>query len=264
MLTRTDTVNWHMQNYNCRHVLLGIAHDASYASFVDGLLRDDMTSTRLTLIESTPAVPEIASRNAPMMDLGKDLFRNDKLSDKNAAVWPVGAWGAANPRTRTASPASVGSVSTPGKSSLSYASAISTGSPPPQITLPITPKPIARPKVQYQQIPPQQPDWNPGPRGLDEPITVSVTAMESIKKRKDNDKLCNNHFLRGPCSKGDQCFFVHDYKPTDNEINAIAVLARQNPCTMGQDCDSDECIYGHHVSAGAINEKKYTLSRHLS
>lgn len=105
---------------------------------------------------------------------------------------------------------------------------------------------VTRPKVQYQQIPPQQLDWNPGPRGLNEPIVVSVQALENIKKRKDNEKLCNNHFLRGPCAKGDTCHFVHHYKPTADEINAIAVLARQNPCTNGQKCELDDCIYGHH------------------
>ncbi|KAJ3472056.1 hypothetical protein NLG97_g11326 [Lecanicillium saksenae] len=72
--------------------------------------------------------------------------------------------------------------------------------------------------------------------------------MDAVKKRKDTDKLCNNHFLRGPCAKGDGCNFVHDYKPNSEEIAAIAVLARQNPCTHGQDCENNECIYGHHTN----------------
>jgi hypothetical protein len=41
---------------------------------------------------------------------------------------------------------------------------------------------------------------------------------------------------------------VHDYNPNKDEKNAIAFLARLNPCTNGQDCDVDNCIYGHHVS----------------
>lgn len=202
----------------------------------------------MTIIEGVPTVPELVATSIPSMDLGRDLFRSDKCPDRSTSAWQLGSW-VAGPRT--ASPAtSIGSASTPGRSSLSYANAASSNSsPPPQISLPIAPKPAASraPKAQYQQIPPQQPDWDPGHRGLDEPITVSVSAMESIKKRKESDKLCNNHFLRGPCTKGDSCFFVHDYKPSSEEINAIAVLARQNPCTNGQDCESDECIYGHHV-----------------
>lgn len=231
---------------------MGVPRDASYASFLDEIAQDDFNRQRVTMIEGVPAAPGFAACDISTINLGKNLFRTDKQNDRNAPVWPFGAW-AAGPRT--ASPtASIASASTPGRSSLSYANAASTAQsspppPPPQLTLPFPPKPMARPaKAQYQQIPPQQPDWDPGFRGLDEPITVSIAAMDSIKKRKESDKLCNNHFLRGPCAKGDSCFFVHDYKPSDEEINAIAVLARQNPCTNGQDCDSDDCIYGHHVS----------------
>lgn len=226
---------------------MGISHDASYASFLNATASDEFARQRMTIIEGIPTVPELVATNIASLDLGRDLFRNDKYTDKHTSTWPLGAWTAA---PRTASPAtSIGSASTPGRSSLSYANAASSSSPPPQITLPIPPKPVTTrgSKSQYQQIPPSQPDWNPGPRGLDDPITVSTSAMESIKKRKESDKLCNNHFLRGPCTKGDSCFFVHEYKPNTEEINAIAVLARQNPCTNGQACESDECIYGHHV-----------------
>ncbi|KHO01941.1 CCCH zinc finger DNA binding protein [Metarhizium album ARSEF 1941] len=252
-----DNIHFHLANYNCRHILLGISHDASFAPFLSEIAQDEFSLRRMSIIEGIPTVPELVATNMPSIDLGKDLFRSDKCPDRNASAWPLGSW-AAGPRT--ASPAgSIGWASTPGRSSLSYANAASSSSsssssnsnnsPPPRISLPMTPRPMpsrATKAQQYQQIPPQQPDWNPGHRGLDEPITVSVSAMESIKKRRESDKLCNNHFLRGPCTKGDSCFFVHDYKPSSEEINAIAVLARQNPCTNGQDCESDECIYGHH------------------
>lgn len=252
--TCAENVRFHLENYNCRHILMGISHNPSYASFLNQAAQDEFCRQRMTIIEGIPTVPELVATGLPSLQLGKDLFRNDRQPDKNTSAWPLGAW-VAGPRT--ASPAtSIGSASTPGRSSLSYANAASSSPPPPQITLPIAPKPVAsRPasKVQYQQVPPQQPDWNPGPRGLDEPITVCVSAMESIKKRKESDKLCNNHFLRGPCTKGDSCFFIHDYKPSNEEINAIAVLARQNPCTNGQDCESSECIYGHHVSVPCLS-----------
>ncbi|OAQ73049.1 zinc finger protein [Pochonia chlamydosporia 170] len=235
-----ENITFHLNNYNCRHILLGISHDASYAPFLTSTTQDDFSRQRITIIEGTPTAPELLATNIPTIDLANDLFRNEK----STPAWPLAAW-AAGPRT--SSPAtSIGSASTPGRSSLSYANAAS-GSPPPQISLPLTARTGASAgRTTKIQIPPQQPDWNPGPRGLDDPITVSVSAMESIKKRKESDKLCNNHFLRGPCTKGDSCFFVHDYKPSVEEINAIAVLARQNPCTSGQDCESDECIYGHH------------------
>ncbi|KAK3944539.1 hypothetical protein QBC46DRAFT_337578 [Diplogelasinospora grovesii] len=140
-------------------------------------------------------------------------------------------------------------VSTPATvPATTYARATATNaSPPPQITLPIQLKPAntTRSSQQQQQAPPQPP-WNPGPRGLDPPINVSQTALDSIKKRKDSNKLCNNHYLRGPCAKGDACCFEHRYKPSKEEINAIAFLTRLNPCANGQECDVEDCIYGHH------------------
>ncbi|QUC23915.1 uncharacterized protein UV8b_08156 [Ustilaginoidea virens] len=192
-----DTVKWHMSNHSCRHVLMGIAPDAAYASFLDDLAEQDGRRRRLSILHGSPAAADLAASSSSSSasaiattDLGRDVFRSDRLADRAAAAWPTGAW-AAGPRT--ASPAS-----------------------------------------------------SPGPRGLDEPITVSVAALDSVKKRREADRLCNNHFLRGPCAKGDSCFFVHDYRPSGEELKAIAVLARQNPCASGQECDSDECIYGHH------------------
>ncbi len=89
---------------------------------------------------------------------------------------------------------------------------------------------------------------NPGPRGLDTPLQVSQTALDTIKKRRDHNKLCNNHYLRGPCAKGSSCTFEHKYRPTKDELVAIAFLTRLNPCSNGQGCEVDDCIYGHHVS----------------
>ena len=217
---------------------------------MDEILEDDNTRQCITVIEGVPAAKELDATNVNIMDLGGDIFRSDRPFDRVSAT-PVSAWSSGGPRT--ASPAtSASSSNTAAVAGMSYANVISSGSPPPQFPVTIVPKPFStatRPKVQYQQVPPQQLDWNPGLRGLDEPITVSIQALENIKKRKDNDKLCNNHFLRGPCTKGDSCLFVHRYNPSADEMNAILVLARQNPCTNGQGCELEDCIYGHHVGA---------------
>lgn len=265
-----DNTRWHLQNHNCRQILLGVSHDAAYAPFLEDLFRDDATAcNRVSIIEGPCFAADLRAVGANTTRLDKDIFRADKLVERTsayaAATTTIG---------RTASPA--GSVASSGanSSTVSYANAITNGTPPPTMSLPLAPnKPSPRskasasgasasaaastnggssssgptPGAQYQKIPPQQPDWNPGVRGLDEPIVVNVAIMDAVKKRKDTDKLCNNHFLRGPCAKGDGCNFVHDYKPNSEEINAIAVLARQNPCTHGQECENWECIYGHHV-----------------
>ncbi|KAI8258074.1 hypothetical protein K4K58_003558 [Colletotrichum sp. SAR11_239] len=81
---------------------------------------------------------------------------------------------------------------------------------------------------------------------LQDADTRARSALENIKKRTGAAKLCNNHYLRGPCAKGDECCFEHKYRPNADEINAIAHLTRLNPCTSGQECDVENCIYGHH------------------
>lgn len=253
-----DLTRWHLRNYNCRHVLLGISHDAAYAPFLEEMLADDNTRQCIAVIEGAPTAKELVATGVHVLDIGKDLFRTEPVASPPTAPalspWNGGHQGTASPTTSTDSSHTPASHTPAASAAMSYAHVISSGSPPPQSAAPVPPRPFAaaaaaaRSKIQYMQVPPQQPDWNPGPRGLDEPITVSVQALEYIKKRKDKEKLCNNHFLRGPCTKGDACHFYHNYKPSADEINAISVLARQNPCTNGQDCVQEDCIYGHHVS----------------
>lgn len=181
------------------------------------------------------------------------IFRTTKLTDKTPIEKPVTSH--SNGTAHQISPTAVlpaQAVLTPATSNASmsppaasYAKITKCASPPPQLTLPLPPKQNAN---SNRIKSPPQPNWNPGPRGSDQPITVGQQAMESIKRRAGNDKLCNNHFLRGPCTRIDVCPFVHTYKPTQEELRALAMLSRQNPCTRGQDCDVDDCIYGHHVS----------------
>ncbi|RYO81803.1 hypothetical protein DL766_007136 [Monosporascus sp. MC13-8B] len=216
-----ETTRWNLRNYNCKQIVLGVSHDAGYAPFLDDLTSDASNRQRITILEGYPTVREIESTGVEILSL-KTIFRGDKLVNRTSLT----------PSVASASSAS---------GSISYATITQKASPPPQLTLPISLK-CATPARGTKT----QPLWNPGPRGLDPPIPINQVALDAIKKRKDSNKLCNNHFLRGPCAKGDECCFVHDYNPTKDEINAIALLARVNPCTNGQDCDVENCIYGHH------------------
>jgi hypothetical protein len=42
---------------------------------------------------------------------------------------------------------------------------------------------------------------------------------------------------------------------TDEELDAVAYLARLNPCLKGQDCEQGYCIYGHHCPSTTFNKK---------
>lgn len=51
----------------------------------------------------------------------------------------------------------------------------------------------------------------PEPLGLDPPIKVNPAVLERVKRRTNKDKLCNNHYLRGPCAKGGMPYPDHYY-----------------------------------------------------
>ncbi|KAK6202016.1 hypothetical protein LQW54_009148 [Pestalotiopsis sp. IQ-011] len=227
-----DTASFHLKNYNCKQVVLG-ASDAVYAQFLNGV-KDDIKSKRVTVLEGAPVAKEIAATGVSVASFDT-IFRTEKLppvADKTSTT---------NSSSMVSTPASVSA--TP----FTYATITQKASPPPQLILPLAPKTVQSKSAAVRVTTrPVSPPWNPGARGLDPPIPLNQNVLDLVKKRTGSDKLCNNHYLRGPCSKGDACCFEHDYTPNQDEIRAIQFLARLNPCTNGQDCDVDNCIYGHH------------------
>lgn len=236
---------------------MGISHDAGYAPFLDQTLSDNNLRQRVTILKGVPLVQELEVLNFNVIDFTKDIFRSTKLVDranngqanngqaKNGLPSPplVKTQPALTPATSHAS------VSPPpgAPDSGSWAKVTRKATPPPQLTLPL---PSKQTKNRSNKPALLQSTWEPGPRGLDESINVNVSqqAIDDIKLRSNEKKLCNNHYLRGPCTRRDECPFIHTAKPTKEQLNALALLSRQNPCTRGQECDVENCIYGHHVS----------------
>ncbi|KAF4126406.1 Zinc finger protein, partial [Geosmithia morbida] len=247
----------------------GVSHDSGYAPFLDEILRDETTRLRVTVIQGVPAARALIETGVNVFEIGSDLFRREKLFERtsttatddnnNAAVapaatatsltitTPLGSTPSEAPKlpgvSQAQAQASAARVPSPLPGVDTTKASSRAASPPPRLTVALPPRQqqAGRQKAQQQQ---QQPKWNPGPRGLDRPIDVNPVVVEAIKKRKE--KLCKNHFLRPPCVSGSECVFVHKYNATDEELDAIAVLTRLNPCSFLQDCDADDCIYGHH------------------
>jgi hypothetical protein len=239
-LISTECMLWHLRNYNCKQILLGISHDARYAPFLDEHITPE-DRCRITIIEGPPTVHELVATGLQVLNFN-NIFRAEKLADRMEHMTPspppVNTWAGV---TSTALPAPI-----PSPVTIKYGT---------QVTQPkkVSPTPsLSKPAL-----------WTPTPRGLDPPITVNATVLDKIKRRTTNNKLCNNHYLRGPCAKGDECCFEHQYKATDEDLKAIAYLTRLNPCLNGQDCELEFCIYGHHcpsVSMGGPNGKEPTCT----
>ncbi|KAI1102014.1 hypothetical protein F4804DRAFT_354043 [Jackrogersella minutella] len=218
-----ECTRFHIRNFNCKQILLGISHDAGYAPFLNNIVHSDDTKQRITILEGTPTVENIVETGIAITSFNK-IFRTEKLLAKSTTNKPTSIVPA---------------------NGVSYAAVTqSRADPPPQITLPIPLKDPAMRSMRPSKQP--TPPWNPGPHGCDPPIKVNVAVVEKLKKRKDSEKLCNNHFLRGPCSRGDDCDFVHNYCPTKEEKKVIELFSRLNRCCKGQDCQTTNCIYGHN------------------
>jgi len=255
-----ETTKWNLKNHNCKQVILGISHDSGYAPFLDELFQDDSTQRRITIIEGFPTTRELVATGVHILNLNDTIFRSEKLIDKlmlNSLPSPAITTGTPRsvsatsgstpaPTSATSAASTPAPAPAPATTWASTVGSVGNASPPAKITLPIQPRSANTLRGSVSQPKSAPVTWNPGERGLDPPIQVSQTALDNIKKRKDSNKLCNNHYLRGPCAKGDACCFEHKYKPTKDEVNAIAFLARLNPCTSGQGCDVEDCIYGHH------------------
>ena len=57
--------------------------------------------------------------------------------------------------------------------------------------------------------------------------------------------MCNVHYLRTECPYGDASTHIHNYKPTNAELQTLRLVARMAPCMNGSECDDVKCIYGH-------------------
>jgi hypothetical protein len=244
-----EATRWNIRNHNCKHILLGVSHDAGYAPFLDEVMRDESTTRRVAIIEGTPIVRELAVTGARVLNFDH-IFRDDKLMEQpptfnqlsNSQLQAI-----SNGRGQSPTPSNTwaGVTSIP----------IST---PPPMVFPVsvkngtvTPNSVANLNIITPH--PKLQTWVPGDRGLDPTLTISALVLERTKRRAGNTKLCNNHYLRGPCPKGDECVFEHKHKASEEELKAIAYLTRLNPCVNGQDCDVEYCIYGHHCPSIGLN-----------
>lgn len=244
--------------------MLGVGHSAQYAPFLRRVNEAGDARMCVSILLGEPIVREIEACGNTVYALDGDIFRTTKLVDKTLIEKPsVQHTEATKPQSSPVARAATQAVLTPATSTssmsppqTSWAKITKSASPPPKLTMPLPPK---QDKTKPASKTPPQPTWSPGPRGRDPPITVGIPAMEDIKRREDTDKLCNNHFLRGPCTRIGACTFNHTFKPSKEQLKALAMLARQNPCINGQDCDVNDCIYGHNVSSFKFQSLCYYL-----
>ena len=215
-------MRWHLRNHNCKQVLLGISHDAGCAPFLDEVVMQD-DRCRITIIEGTPTVPELAATGLHILNFD-NIFRAERLVDHRTSIHM-------DPRDiHRSSPASRRLSC---YSQKRHRQNPHTSSRPSQASLG---------------------SWSPRSRS---PYHSQCrrNLLDKIKRRTTTNKLCNNHYLRGRCAKGDECCFEHQYKATEEDVKAIAYLARFNPCLNGQDCELEFVLWTHHCQSVIMGSK---------
>jgi hypothetical protein len=174
-----ECMRWHLRNHNCKQILLGISHDAGYAPFLEEVVSENERH-RITIIEGPPIVRELSATNIQIMPL-HNIFRTEKLIDRSEC-------------DRVASPAATNGATT-------WAKLTSIPSIPNHTPIPIK-NGTNGVKKSTPTLKTVKPAWIPEPHGLDPKLDVNAVVLERVKRRTNRDKLCNNHYLRGPCAKG--------------------------------------------------------------
>ncbi|CAK7222765.1 hypothetical protein SBRCBS47491_004972 [Sporothrix bragantina] len=276
-----EDARWHLNNVNCQMVLLGISHDSGYAPFLDELSNDRETRERLRILEGSPTVRELVTTGLEIVNFNDAVFRSDKMQvDRISSAAAAAAAAVANrmngggigrkspvhgnttngttrseeTKEKPASPSSPAAKSPTTPAVTSYAAATNAAppaAPPPAMKFPtattksLQAKAAAAASAAAALVEKNKPSWSPGDRGFDPPVTYNPIAIESVKKRRGPDKFCNVYVIAGSCPK-DYCEYNHKLKITPDEKKALMFLMRQSPCTYGQDCTMEGCIYGHN------------------
>ncbi|KAL3424128.1 CCCH zinc finger dna binding protein [Phlyctema vagabunda] len=205
---------FHLQQSNCRNIMLGSAQDPRSSL----IIQTQEQNEAILQFEDRDLLTELEKTSIEILPVSRESTK--PLTDTLAL----------RPALQPASSSSWADI---------------TSGPPPHSTIPLKATNEAR-KPSPQLSAPHRQSWSPGPRGCDPPLAVNSTTLNKVKGRAADEKLCNNHYIRGHCGKGSACMFIHDHVISDGEMTALRFLARATPCQKGQDCDLEDCIYGHN------------------
>lgn len=206
--------------------MLGCCHDSGYAPFLGQFLGDRQVAARITLVQGTPlpqSMKALGLKTIELSSIFSTLTQAAMLGEamgQNVRSMTMGFM--PDPRSALGRPKVMASGTSLAANGGSWAQAGRLG--------PVT--------------------TDQAGRRMDRLLQVNVGIVERIKK----EVLCYYFFLRGECVSA-KCDRNHQYRPlTDQEFDALWVLARQGQCYVnrrarngGKDCVDPKCIYGHRM-----------------
>ncbi|KAI4621707.1 hypothetical protein J4E80_004077 [Alternaria sp. BMP 0032] len=262
-------------NPTCRHIVFGGCHDAGYLLNLEHFKHDAAKSSRITLLETTPAYRGFADLANFKRTRFDDVFKSEPLPDYQPPVNGFGQFSVQSPvqvpvqplprsvtnNTNTSSPtftprASVASPSpsvtpvsaaAPGESNgdSSWATVGKAGAPE-NGSISIAPTTAATKKNTKKKYA----YYNKAGQRLDEPLPPkdpAAAASLEARMKKVGKKMCNHWHLGGYCENGKFCNFQHEPKLTPAELNALRYKTRSLAC-KNKGCENIDCYLGHQCA----------------
>ncbi|KAL8723278.1 MAG: hypothetical protein Q9225_000400 [Loekoesia sp. 1 TL-2023] len=211
-----------MYNLQCKHLLLGVAHDNGYVPALDPYKSNLATASRISLLRPFHTGWEFQSLPFEMVQFDA-IFRTEELP---------------NDRPSYANQA---------KPSFSFRQ-------PPPPSIPQNHKPAAsKDLVARRPIYPGPIYLNKDDERVDENLgTVTERAETNLEFRIRSGKLCNDFHLRGDCLNP-RCPYAHEPSLEGEELIAFALKARQTVCSTGSRCRFRLCVLGHQCPHGGAH-----------
>ena len=209
-------------NLQCKHLLLGVAHDNGYVPALDPYKTNTNTGSRISLLRPINTGWEFQNLPFEMVQL-ESIFRPEEL-----------------PNDRP-------SYANHTKNNFSFRQ-------PPLPTVPKNHKPpTPKDLVARRPLYPGPIYLNKDDERLDENLgTVTERAETGLEMRIREKKLCNDFHLRGDCLNP-RCPYSHEPSLEGEELVAFALKARQTVCATGSRCRFRLCVLGHQCPHGGAH-----------
>jgi hypothetical protein len=190
-----------------------VSHDNGYARDLKKLENDEEALGKIQLLEGPPFGRELDALSFKRIKYD-DVFSSEKFDVYQQRSPVLSMSSLTTPATKVSVPVTSYAAAVTTTPVTTPPSSISHGSPRPQ-----------KATIQYSE-------------------TQIQDAIRKIKMLKP--KPCNNHYLKGECSYGDDdCTFGHKYPLKPDELQAMRRLAAQKQCNFGRDCINERCYYSH-------------------
>ncbi|KAL8922353.1 MAG: hypothetical protein Q9208_005206 [Pyrenodesmia sp. 3 TL-2023] len=190
-----------LSNIQCKHVMLGVAHDNGYVPALDPYKSNPTTASRISLLRPIRTGWEFQSLPFEFVQFDSSIFRTEELPNDRPSYANLAKTASAL-RQPAASP----------------------------VLQNHKPKLVAAAKdlVERRPIYPGPIYLNKDEERVDEQLgTVSDRAEQNLQLRIDQEgKMCNDFHLRGDCLNP-RCPYVHEPSLEGEELVALALRARQ-------------------------------------